>query len=72
MEKTLGAHLQNWFIRNKIMSVLDPVFVDAVDGTIENALRDQESRLIRASANCDNLASSTLSTASTATSASGL
>jgi len=39
MEKTLGLHLQNWLIRNKI-DVTDPLFVEAVNHTIENAIRD--------------------------------
>jgi hypothetical protein len=39
MEKSLGQHLQNWLIRNK-MEVTDPMFVDSVDHTIENAIRD--------------------------------
>lgn len=35
---TDGQRLQNWLIRNG-MDVLDPLFVRAVDHTIENAVR---------------------------------
>ena len=77
MEKTLGLHLQNWLIRNKI-GVTDPIFVDAVNHTIENAIRDncdgdaQASSSINKSASTANSRSSCLSTASTAASPSDL
>jgi hypothetical protein len=71
MEKSLGQHLQNWLIRNK-MSVTDPLFVNAVDHTIENAIRDsrdvQANLSINKSANTDISRSSCLSTASIAAS----
>ena len=73
MEKTLGFHLQNWLIRNK-MGVSDPMFVDAVDHTIENAIRDscggnaQANSSINKPANTDISRSSCLSIASTAAS----
>ncbi len=71
MEKSPGQHLQNWLIRNK-MNVTDPMFVDAVDHTIENAIRDsrvgdgQASLSISKSASTDISRSSCLPTASTA------
>jgi hypothetical protein len=39
MHKSLGQHLQNWLLRNKI-DVTHPLFVDSVDHTISNAIRD--------------------------------
>jgi len=73
MEKTLGHHLQNWLIRNK-MGVSDPMFVDAVNHTIENAIRDnrgmdaQANSSISKSASTNISRSSCLSIASTAAS----
>lgn len=40
-ELTVGEHLQNWCIRNKI-DVTSPSFPGAVDLAIRNAIRDQE------------------------------
>jgi hypothetical protein len=38
--KSIGQLLQNWLIRNNV-SVIDPLFVPAVDHAFENAVRDQ-------------------------------
>lgn len=40
MTQSIAQHLQSWLIRNDV-SIIDPLFVPAVDHAIDNAVRDQ-------------------------------
>jgi hypothetical protein len=41
-ELTIGQHLQNWLIKNRI-NVTDAIFPGSVDLAVENAKRSQQS-----------------------------